>query len=99
MTEADRYNQAWQERRSRIFALIAVVLVFTMSLRYWPHPLLVAGSAVGILVAVYRIYQFACPRCRERFMPSPAVDLNFWSRKYCQNCNLEQGTIPGATRP
>jgi len=76
-----------------------VALIFAMSLHFWPHPLLVAGSAVGILVAAYRIYQFPCPRCRERFMPFPAVDLNFWSRKDCHSCNFEKGAIPGETRP
>ena len=95
MTETDRYKQAWQDRRSRLFALVAMILVSLMSLRLWPGMMLVViGCFVGLLVAAYRFYQFACPRCRERFMASPKDDLKFWARDRCPHCDLEKGALP-----
>jgi ribosomal protein S27AE len=98
VTETDRYSKAWQDRRSRIFSILAVVVVLLASLRMWPDPLVIGGCLVGIAVAAYRFYDFRCPRCRERFLAFQKDGLSVLSRQRCQHCHLEKNTVPKESR-
>ncbi len=97
MTETDRYKQAWQDRRSRVFSVLAMIVIIFACLKMWPNDLLLAGSILGLLLAGWRLYDFRCPRCGDRFRGT--LDwLNFWSHRHCQNCNLEKDTVPKEPR-
>ena len=94
MTEAIRYKQAWGDRRARVFMLWVMVLGFCVSLRPWPNALIAGACFTGALIGVYGYYQFRCPRCHERFLPSPRDQLALWWRPRCQNCGLDKNALP-----
>jgi hypothetical protein len=94
VTETDRYSKAWQDRRSRVFSLLAVIVILLASLRLWPHPLLIGGCIAGAFVAAWRYYDFRCPRCGERFLSFQKDALGFLSRQRCHHCLLEKNTAP-----
>ncbi len=97
MTETDRYRKAWQDRRSRIFSVLAMIVIVFASLKMWPSDLFVGGCILLSLVAAWRLFDFRCPRCGDRFMAT-LDGPNFWSRRHCQNCNLEKDTVPREPR-
>jgi hypothetical protein len=89
----DRYMKAWQDRRSRIFSVLAMIVIVVAVLQMWPSDLLVYGCIAGGLLAIWRLYDFRCPRCGERFMTAADIPT-FWSRRHCQSCTLERDTVP-----
>lgn len=90
--------KAWQDRRSRMFSVLAMIVILFASLKMWPTDLFVGGCVVGLLVAAWRLLDFRCPRCRERFLALPNDIPTFWSRQRCQNCALEKDTAPKEPR-
>lgn len=89
--------KAWQDRRSRIFSVMAMIVIVIAVLKMWPTDLLVYGCIAGGFLAVWRLYDFRCPRCGERFMTAADLPM-FWSRRACQSCNLEKDTVPKEPR-
>ena len=85
--------KAWQDRRSRIFSVLAMVVIVFAVLKMWPSDLLVYGCIAGALLAVWRLYDFR----GERFMTAADLPM-FWSRRTCQSCTLERDTVPKEPR-
>lgn len=94
MDDLARYRDAWQSRRTRLFALVAMIVAFCVLLHVWPDPIVIGAGAVATLAAAWWFAIFRCPRCHEHFMGMPTDDVAFWRRESCCRCGLPVNTMP-----
>ena len=91
--EIERYRHAWEDRRRRRNALVAMVGALAVLLVVWPQPVVAALWGIATLAAGWRFASFRCPRCDDTFMSVPDA-MDTWPRYGCSRCRLPIDALP-----
>jgi hypothetical protein len=95
-TETERYRAAWQDRRTRLRAIFAVLFAFAVLLYAVPSAVVAGVGIIATLAASWRYASFRCPRCSNEFLSVPEAAVRWpWRRRdTCQRCGLRDGADP-----
>jgi hypothetical protein len=96
-SETARYRAAWQDRRTRLRAVFAVLFAFAVLFYAVPSVVVAGAGIIATLAAAWHYASFRCPRCGDEFLSVPdAVSVRWPLRDSCRRCGLRGGAEPPA---
>lgn len=70
-SETARYRAAWQDRRTRLRAVFAVLFAFAVLFYAVPSAVVAGVGIIATLAAAWHYASFRCPRCGDEFLSVP----------------------------